>query len=145
VITPTTAKKTNIMKDQDSSLPVFIPHDFEVEKDELGKPLYRNWGYSRLVSMGGAVPTSECDFCKKSLGFDYVYETLCWGGNHAEGKLLLRHHVNGNYNPEEGSLSFYCCKECMPKITSLVLLQRKELLNHEILDKVLAIMKFIFK
>lgn len=132
------------MANTNQNCPREIMHDIEVAPDSNGNKLYRQWGYSVLVSQENRyVPTSKCDFCKIEFELEDVYETTCYSGGAVD--FLLKQGINNSYSPENKTVTFFCCKKCMPKITSLIQMQRIELRNHENLSNVVSIMNFIHK
>jgi len=108
-----------------------ISHDIELGTKE--NPQWRNWGYSVELNPFDYRMTSSCEFCKTDSGV--FFKTVCFSGSNSNIS------IGSSYNPETGDFTFYCCENCVEKLTKLIQEQDPQLLNHQRLINVIELLK----
>lgn len=114
-----------------------IPHNIQVGSNE--NPLWRCWGYSVELNFLDYKFSDSCDFCKIDSGI--FFKTVCHCGSSNDKPYKGNYNINSSFSPEHGDFTFYCCEKCVKKLTKLIQEQNANLLNHEILDSVITILK----
>lgn len=114
-----------------------ILHKIQVGSKE--DPYWRNWGYSVELDFFDYRISDFCEFCKTESGI--FFKTICHCGSAYNITFSKKVFINCSISHANGDTTFYCCEECVEKLTKLIQEQNTDLLNHEILINVIEILK----
>jgi hypothetical protein len=113
-----------------------IIHQFQIDNSKSSN--WRQWGYSKQLEPFDYKTSDYCALCNTSTGV--FYKTVCHCGS-AHASSVSKSAFITSSRAENGDSTFYCCQDCTKKITEVVKNENGDLLNHEILIKIIRQLK----